>query len=308
MNYDKNNIFKKVFKKLLKCNKVTITLDVREFSSGNSYEYKMINLLVTNRIGTIANRWSLDYVLKLFYISKNIPSYGIRTSAYNKLKLMLRKFNVFSERIIFKMKYDESISFGFFKKILKAIVLNLPLSMSVKVNIAKNSRLIPLSHQKISDILCNHIKMAKAFRKGKVPVCVCMKTPHIIDNMEHFSSDVKSVFDLGANFVVKGVFDYKSEIWNAMHDMIVRYIVPLCGKRNLDIFYKNIDTITLLEVLGFDTNIINYIRCNVDNLVIKQDRTHLSIINMKSIYRVKEELQGFVVLPKDKNINQLMIL
>ena len=267
----------------------------------------MIQRIATNTIGLRADDWSLNYVLKLFYMSKNFPSYSIKTAAHNKLKLMLKKFNVYSEKIIFKMIYDDSIDIDALKGLLRTIVLNLPLSMDVKVNLAKNSRIIPLSHKKVSDILCNHIKMAKAFTKGKRPDCVCMKTPHTIDNLENFSTDVKRVFDMGGNFVVKGTVDYKNEIWKALRFMIFRYISPLCGKGNLERFSKNMDTITFLSFLGFDSTTIEYITFSIENLIIKNSTQHFDV-NINTVYKVKTELQGFVIIPKDKNINQLMIL
>ena len=307
VNYVKHNLFRKVFKHLLKYDNVTITIDVRKISPNNSYDCKMIQRIATNTIGLRADDWSLNYVLKLFYLSKNFPSYSIKTAAHNKLKLMLKKFNIYSEKIIFKMIYDDSIDIDALKGLLRTIVLNLPLSMDVKVNLAKNSRIIPLSHKKVSDILCNHIKMAKAFTKGKRPDCVCMKTPHTIDNLENFSKDVKRVFDMGGNFVVKGTVDYKNEIWKALRFMIFRYISPLCGKGNLARFSKNMDTITFLRFLGFDSTTIEYIIFSIENLIIKNSTQHFDV-NINTVYKVKTELQGFVIIPKDKNINQLMIL
>lgn len=309
-----------VFKRLLHFGKGTITFRVNREKMICKNDRALFKTIFNNRgyywrrkVG--ANSFTLNTLLRLLFVAKNLESWKERCGVIGKLRRWMKtKFGVRSERIVLKICFHKTIHFGVIREILEILISNTPLSYSVKKNLLRESRVIQVSRKKLSDLLCNHIQAAKSFKSSEQPKCVCGNTNGIhIDGKDVtlFSKDIQHIFSLGGNFVPELCHtNVKTELVNSFRTMLINYLMFFFGiDSSLIKMSFRLDFWNLLSFLGFKSDILDFIKAKLHNSALnRRYDKNTNTITDEQVILVRKKLKGFVISPKDKNVNELIIM
>jgi hypothetical protein len=292
-------------------------IDIKRFNKIRDADKYVINRIASGRTpkwrkDLEVEKYSVNRLLRLLFCSYDLDDWKKKCVVRGKLRRVLKnRCGMSSERIVAKLEFDERIDFGIFRDIMNDLILFLPLETEVKRKLLKESKVIHVSRKKVSDILCNHIAMAKKYT-SECPSCVCGCTDgvHINGNTDSFSDDVKEILDLSGNFVPYGASeDVRRDMRAGLRDMMLKYLVPLFGLEESEIInLRKMNFYCILRNLGYDFRIVRRIFSVIDGALIKNNDNNVKRVTEYDVYKVKKKLRGFVICPKDKNVNELMVM
>jgi len=102
----------------------------------------------------------------------------------------------------------------------------------------------------------------------------------------------------------------KTELVNSFRTMMVNYLMFFFGiDSSLIKMSFRLDFWNLLSFLGFKSDILDFIKAKLHNSALnRRYDKNTNTITDEQVILVRKKLKGFVISPKDKNVNELIIM
>ena len=126
-----------------------------------------------------------------------------------------------------------------------------------------------------------------------------------------FSKDIQHIFSLGGNFVPELCHtNVKTELVNSFRTMLINYLMFFFGiDSSLIKMSFRLDFWNLLSFRGFKSDILDFIKAKLHNSALnRRYDKNTNTITDEQVILVRKKLKGFVISPKDKNVNELIIM
>ena len=293
-------------------------------------DFRIINIVARhrkNRGKLVLNElyYSKQKIMRLLLLANRVRIRRIREAATGRLKRVLkRKFHLNKiPNLCFKILFDPRINFPKMMTLTKSLIHYVSGDNFIKSFCIKNMRFVYTRTKNIKDYLCNHLKFAKNFCNGTIYNCVCgaIGGDHKAMRGEELSGDQKYVLSMNASnipwpenaniskYIYEAFIDFCIDLHNFMNEERVKKKDRKNTTRSLrhELFYA----ISLLDMDSFLThmicdNIERIIDDCIDNNNYHRNNKH-NWLSINMVKKVKVSLQGWVVMPLDKNSNCLLV-